>query len=149
MGAVKCLFVALVHRHPMREVDEIRVVANKGFEGCIHGRAGSQRQVLLMESEVLETLGLRPGEVRENITTIGMNLRDLAIGERLRVGGAELEVTGPCEPCSRMDEIRDGLQETLRGHRGVLCRVVRQGMLRRGDAIEVVKAEAGEAIQTE
>jgi len=46
-----------------------------------------------------------------------------------------------------MAEIREGLQETLRGQRGVVCRVVQGGILRRGDAIEVVKARAGEEIQ--
>jgi len=56
-------------------------------------------------------------------------------------------IAGPCEPCSRMDEIREGLQETLRGQRGVVCRVAQGGILRRGDAIEVVKARAGEEIQ--
>lgn len=148
MGEVKCLFVALVHRHPMREVEEIRAVADKGFEGCIHGRPGSTRQVLLMEWEILERLGLKLGEVKENITTIGVNLRELATGDRLRIGEAVFEVTGPCEPCSRMDGIRQGLQETLRGQRGILCRVVEEGILRRGAAIDVVKAGAGEAIQT-
>jgi MOSC domain-containing protein YiiM len=131
----------------MREVDEVRAVADKGFEECIHGRPGSKRQILLMESEVLNELGLDPGDVKENITTMGVNLTDLAVGDRLRIGAAVFEVTGPCEPCSRMDEIRAGLRETLRGQRGVLCRVVEEGILRRGDEIEVVTAEAGEAIQ--
>jgi MOSC domain-containing protein YiiM len=131
----------------MREVDEIRTVANKGFEGCIHGRPGSRRQILLMESEILERLELRPGDVKENITTMGVNLRELATGDRLRIGEAVLEVTGPCEPCSRMDEIREGLQDKLRGQRGVLCGVVQEGTLRRGDAIEVMKAGVGEGIQ--
>ena len=132
----------------MREVDEIRALANKGFEGCIHGRAGSARQVLLMELETLERLGLRPGAVKENITTIGLNLRELASGDWLRIGEVVFEVTEPCEPCSRMDEIGRGLQETLRGQRGILCRVVQEGILRRGDTIDVVKAGTGEAIQT-
>lgn len=148
MAGVKCLFIALVHRHPMREVAEIRAVANKGFEACIHGRPGSKRQILLMEWETLDRLGLKPGDVKENITTIGVNLRDLASGDRLRIGEAVFEVTAPCEPCSRMEEIRQGLRETLRGQRGVLCQVVQQGMVRRGDAIEVVKAGAAEEIRT-
>jgi MOSC domain-containing protein YiiM len=37
-----------------------------------------------------------------------------------------------------MDEIRQGLQEELRGQRGWLCRVVEGGKIRRGDQIEVL-----------
>ncbi len=147
MAEVRHLFLALVHRHPMREVDEVRAVSDKGFEGCIHGRRGSKRQVLLVELETLDRLGVKPGDVRENITTFGVNLQDLATGDRLRIGEAIFEVTGPCHPCSRMDQIREGLQETLRGQRGVLCRVVQEGALRRGDAIEVVATQAEERIQ--
>ncbi len=147
LAGVGHLFLALVHRHPMREVDEVRAVSDKGFEGCIHGRPGTKRQVLLMEWETLNRLGLKPGDVKENITTFGVDLEGLVIGDRLRIGEAVFEVTGPCEPCSRMDDIRQGLQETLRGQRGVLCRVVREGILRRGNEIEVVKAGAGEEVQ--
>src|SRR2546426_6215247 len=96
------------------------------------------RSVLLMEAETLEELGLRPGVVKENITTRGLALRGLKVGQRLRVGEAMLEVACPCEPCRLMDEIRRGLQDELRGRRGMLCRVVQGGRIRRGDGIEVV-----------
>jgi MOSC domain-containing protein YiiM len=36
-----------------------------------------------------------------------------------------------------MDEIRQGLQEALRGRRGVLCRVIEPGRIRRGDRVEI------------
>jgi MOSC domain-containing protein YiiM len=85
-------------------------------------------------------MGLSPGEIRENVTTRGLRLNDLAPGQRLDVGQAVLEVTGPCDPCSRMDEIRAGLQAALRGRRGILCRVLEGGRIRRGDAIRVVPA---------
>jgi MOSC domain-containing protein YiiM len=132
------LFVALVHRLPVREMEESSAVANKGFEGCMHGRPGSKRQVLLMDSETLAELGVPPGAVRENITTRGLDMKALERGQGLRIGKAVFEATVPCEPCSRMDEIRPGLQETLKGQRGWLCRVVEGGIVRRGDAIELV-----------
>jgi MOSC domain-containing protein YiiM len=37
-----------------------------------------------------------------------------------------------------MEEIREGLEEELRGQRGWLCRVVEGGTSRRGDSIEVL-----------
>jgi MOSC domain-containing protein YiiM len=36
-----------------------------------------------------------------------------------------------------MDEIRQGLQEAIRGRRGLLCRVVEPGRIRRGDRVEM------------
>jgi len=144
MAEVLHLFLCQVHRFPMKEVEEAEAVHDKGLKGCIHGRPGS-RQVLLMDSETIGTLGLVPGVVKENITTRGLDFQKLALGQVLRVGDALLRITGPCEPCSRMDEIRMGLQEELQGQRGWLCRVVEGGKIRRGDAIEVAEAVARKA----
>ena len=144
------LFVAVVHRFPMREVDEVSALTDQGLEGCIHGRRGSREQVLLIDCETLALLGLEPGMVKENVTTVGLRLSELLPGQRLQVGEAVFEVTGPCEPCRRMEEIRPGLQRELRGRRGVLCRVVRGGRIRQGDPIgllEDVAADAGEGIR--
>jgi|HubBroStandDraft_6_1064221.scaffolds.fasta_scaffold29724_6 MOSC domain-containing protein YiiM len=138
MGEVLHLFTCLVHRFPMLEHDEIEVIKDKGFSGCIHGRPGSNRQVSLIDLETLDKFGLAPGVVKENITTLGIDFQTLASGNVLRIGNCVLEITGPCDPCARMDEIRMGLQEELRGQRGWLCRVKEAGTIRRGDRIEVV-----------
>ena len=87
--------------------------------------------------ETLEEFGIAPGRARENITTRGIALGTLPLGQRLRAGEALLEVTKPCTPCHQMDEIREGLQEAIRGRRGMLCRVVEPGRIRRGDRIEM------------
>ena len=121
----------------MREFEEVIAIENKGFLECIHGRSGSSRQVLLVDVETLEEFGIAPGQTRENITTRGIALGKLPLGQRLRIGEALLEVTKPCTPCHQMDEIRQGLQAAIRGRRGLLCRVVESGPIRRGDRIEV------------
>lgn len=138
MGEVLHLFTCLVHRFPMQELSEAEVIKDKGFKGCTHGRPGSKRQVSLMDSETLDKFGLTPGFVKENITTRGINFQSLETGNILRIGSCVLEITGPCDQCARMDEIRMGLQEELRGQRGWLCRVQESGIIRRGDRIEVV-----------
>lgn len=135
---VERLFVSVTHRLPMREVDQAVAVENKGLDGCLHGRPGSRRQVLLMDAETLEALGLAPGVIKENVTTRGLRIADLALGQRLRVGGAMLEVTIPCQPCEQMDAIRPGLRSELRGRRGMLCRVLGGARIARGDAIELL-----------
>jgi MOSC domain-containing protein YiiM len=146
MAQVSNLFIAVEHRKAMKALDEATAVADRGFEGCIHGRHGSKRQVLLVDGETLAEFGLEPGMVRENVTTVGLNVDGLKQGQRLAIGGAVLEVTIPCEPCHRMDEIRLGLQEALKDRRGVLCRVIEGGRISRGDVIEI--REAATAIPT-
>jgi MOSC domain-containing protein YiiM len=137
MAEVLHLFTCLVHRFPMQEVEQAEAIADKGFRGCIHGRQGSKRQVLLIDSETLERFNIAPGALKENVTTMGIDFQTLKMGQNLRVGESLLEITVACDPCPRMDEIRMGLQQELRGQRGWLCKVIEAGMIRRGDSIEV------------
>ena len=126
----------------MEELMEVRVVADFGLEGCPHARPGTCRQILLMDRETLEAMELRPGILRENITTDGLNVNSLSIGQQLRVGQARLEVTMVCTPCDLMERIRPGLRKELWGRRGMLCRVLEGGIVRPGDAIEKVQRSA-------
>ena len=131
------------HREPMRSVESARVIAGFGIEGDRHaGSEGARegRQVLLIDEETLEALGLSHGEVRENVTTSGIELAGLREGQRLDLGNeAVLEITGPCAPCARMDGIRPGLLQELEGRRGILANVVQSGTIKKGDTIRVLE----------
>ncbi|MBI3661971.1 MAG: MOSC domain-containing protein [Acidobacteria bacterium] len=140
MATVLRLFICPEPGRPAREVPEARAVENWGLEGCAHARRGSQRQVLLMDTETIEEMEILPGQVKENVLTQGLNLRSLERGQRLRAGEALLEVTLPCSPCSLMESIRPGLEAEIRGKRGMLCRVIEGGVIRAGDSMEMVKA---------
>lgn len=120
----------------MEELHEVRAVADRGLEGCAHGRPGSKRQVLLVDRETLEAMDLRPGLLRENITTDGLNVNSLKIGQQLRIGEAHIEITSVCTPCDQMEKIRPGLRKELWGRRGMLGRVLQGGIIRPGDPIE-------------
>jgi hypothetical protein len=73
MARVLHLFRAQRKLLPMEALPEVTVVANFGFEGCVHARPGSKRQALLVDSETLDAMNLEPGIIRENITTEGLN----------------------------------------------------------------------------
>src|SRR5579864_5395485 len=90
MARVLHLFRAPKKRLPMEELPEANVVANSGLEGCAHARRGGKRQVLLVDRETLEAVDLKPGIIRENITTDGLNVNSLTPGQKLRVGIAKL-----------------------------------------------------------
>ncbi len=136
MARVQNLFRATKKRLPMEELAEVQAVTDAGFEGCAHARPASKRQVLLVDRETLEAMDLRPGIIRENITTDGLNVNSLLIGQLLRIGRARLEVSAVCTPCDQMEAIRPGLRKELWGRRGMLCRVLEGGVIRRGDPIE-------------
>ena len=135
MARVQHLFRSPKKHTPMEELPEIRAINDSGFEGCAHGRGGN-RQVLLVDRETLEAMDLRPGITRENITTDGLNVNGLAIGQLLKIGEARMEVSMVCTPCDLMEAIRPGLRKELWGRRGMFCRVLEDGVIRRGDAIE-------------
>lgn len=138
MAEVRNLFICVGQRAPMLELAEVDVKANFGIVGCRHARAGSDRQVLIMDSETVAALNLAPGTVRENITTSGIDLKRVAVGQHLILGQVLLEIADPCHPCRRMDEIRAGLRAELQGRRGWLCRVLEGGRLRPRNIVEVV-----------
>jgi len=131
------LFRAPERREAMEELGEARVVENAGFDGCAHARPGGKRQVLLIDVETLRAMELAPGMVRENITTEGLDVNALKIGQRLRVGEVELEVSLVCEPCDQLEKLRAGLKNEMVGRRGMLCRVLRGGTVKEGDPIAV------------
>jgi len=141
MARVQNLFRAPKKRLPMEELREARVVADFGLEGCAHAQPGGKRQVLLVDRETLEAMELRPGVLWENITTDGLNVNSLRIGQLLRIGDARLEVTEVCTPCNQMERIRPGLRRELWGRRGMLCRVLDGGIIRPGDPIEKVPGQ--------
>jgi MOSC domain-containing protein YiiM len=143
MAKILHIFRAPKNRLPMEETEEARVITNVGLEGCAHARpGGGPRQVLLMDRETLEAMDLRPGVVRENITTEGIDVNSLAPNQELCSGEVRLQVSEICHPCDQLEKIRPGLRREMRGRRGMLCRVLEGGMIRRGDTIEKVSPAA-------
>lgn len=143
---VVALHVSKANRQPLVALERVNALLERGLEGDRHAKPNTRRSVLLVEQEVLDEFGLSPGAVREQVTVRGLALNDLVFGARLQVGGAVLEVAGPCAPCERMDEVQPGLKDRLVGRRGRFARVVTAGPLAVGDAITIlppVKAASG------
>ncbi|HEX3543848.1 MAG TPA: MOSC domain-containing protein, partial [Candidatus Acidoferrum sp.] len=70
--------------------------------------------------------------------TDGMDVNGLPLKQELRVGEVRLQVSEICHPCDQLEKIRPGLRREMRGRRGMLCRVLEGGIIRRGDTIEKV-----------
>ena len=126
----------------MQQVPTATLVEGVGIDGDKHASTASKRQVLLADKEALDAVGVLPGTIKENVTVEGVDVMRLPAGTRVRLGrSAVLEIMAVCEPCFRMDEIRDGLRTELEGRRGMLSRVVEGGTISVGDAIRVERLE--------
>ena len=144
-GKIVSLQLCVGHKEPMEFKDEVVALTGTGLEGDRHAVPDNARQILLMDKEVLDAFDLKPGIVRENVTVSGVSIHKLSQGQRLRLGSdVVLEVTGHCEPCARMDEIRLGLRESLDMQRGMLTRVLQGGKLTLGDQVKVESELSGQ-----
>lgn len=129
-------------RVPMLSVDEVWADVSDGLVGDrFSGRANRKRQVTLIQEEHLAVCAsfigspVRPEQLRRNLVVHGINLAALK-GGKLRIGDAVLQLTGPCHPCSRMEEtFGPGGLNALRGHGGQTAEVLVSGQLRIGDAV--------------
>jgi len=109
------------------------------------------RQVHLIHAELLDELAGRgftvaPGDLGENILTRGLDLLGLSTGTLLRIGGAEIKVTGLRNPCAQIERFQPGLLAAVLGRDadgalvrkcGVMAVVREGGTVRAGDVIDV------------
>jgi len=136
-----------------------------GVEGDTHAHpalhGGERQAILIIASETIEELVARgypvfAGALGENLTTRGLAIRDLRIGDQLRAGGARLEITKPRGPCATLDvygatlknEIYDQRVQQLDhtsprwGMSGFYAAVLQPGPVGPGDIIAVVASLA-------
>ena len=164
-GRVLAVHRSARHEFSKQPEDAIQLVAGLGVEGDAHSGATVQhrsrlardrgapnlRQVHLLQAELFDELVERnfavfPGDLGENITTRGLKLLELPAGTRLRIGSAEIELTGLRNPCSQIDRFQPGLtaavlDRTADGElvrkAGVMGIVCEGGEIRAGDPILV------------
>ncbi|MBT8399531.1 MAG: MOSC domain-containing protein [Rhodothermia bacterium] len=142
-GRVEWIGVRPARREEPTPVPTVQAVATKGLAGDhFAGKPGSARQVTLIQHEHLVTVGsilgkepVDPGLLRRNIAISGINLLTLR-DRRFRIGAAVLEGSGPCHPCSRMEEnLGEGGLNAMRGHGGITARIIESGEITLGDAV--------------
>jgi len=149
---------------PKLEVDSIQMLENFGVEGDYHAgefvrhrylakkdpTRPNLRQVLIIDTIILayrrhQGIYLQPGWMGENILLDGIEVMQLPVGTRLEIGAGMLEITEIRNPCYQLDEVHPGLLNAVKtsgpgpDHRnaGMLARITRSGVVRRGDAVLV------------
>jgi len=165
-ASVVAVHTSADHRFSKTTQPVIALVEGLGVAGDAHAgatvkhrsrvaRDASQpnlRQVHLIHAELLDELGtlgfdVAPGALGENVTTSGLDVLDLGVGTRLRLGpAAVVEVTGLRNPCAQIERYRPGLLAAVLTRAadgsvvrksGIMGVVRRGGHVRAGDAIAV------------
>jgi MOSC domain-containing protein YiiM len=166
-GAV--VAVSIDGRHRFSKIPRLSITLTRGhgIEGDAHygpfvrhrylarrnPKAPNLRQVHLIPSELFDALRtsgfeVRPGDLGENIATVGLDLECLPLGTLLRLGAsATLELTGLRTPCVLIDRFKSGLKNRLHGRgrppgprfkAGVMAIVTEGGEVSPGDRIRAV-----------
>ena len=137
-GTITDLHIARVKGTPSDPVQEATVLSGLGLEGDRSAYEGSVRQVLIIDKETLDEFGLAPGQVKENITTTGLDLSQTKKGQMFFIGDdVTMEIVGECEPCGKMDVLQAGLMDKIDGRRGMLATVINGGHIKVGDSVRV------------
>lgn len=127
-------------------------------DGCAHPQihGGPRQAVLLITSETVEELKVRGypvfyGALGENLTTRGLDRRQLRIGQQLRAGAALLEITKIRGPCSALDAYGPAIKQEIYDQRvkagdassprwgmsGFYARVLKPGAVHPDDIISI------------
>ena len=129
---------------PKHPVPEIRLKLRHGIVGDAH--AGDwHRQISLLAEESVDTMRaacpipLTDGTFAENINTVGIDLKRLPVGTRLRIGETEVEVTQIGKECHNDCAIKKAVGKCVMPTEGIFAVVVKEGVVRPGDEIEVLK----------
>lgn len=126
-----------------KPIDEGVFIEDFGLEGDAH--AGKwHRQVSLLGIESFNKMkelgieGLDYGSFAENITTEGIILYELPVGTRLKIGETIQEVTQIGKECHTGCAIAKQVGKCVMPKEGIFTRVIKGGIVRRGDIIEVL-----------
>ena len=147
-GRIELIVVRGKPRDPARSVQCTQALAGVGLADDRLGKRGeselSTRQVTLIQHEHLAVIAQLAGvpvvdaiRLRRNLVVSGINLLALK-NQHVRIGGALLQIVGPCAPCSRMeDEVGRGAYAAMRGHGGMTARVLEGGSIEVGSMVSV------------
>jgi len=124
-------------------VESGELVADHGLRGDSHAGRDPNRQVSLFAAETLREIQYEGFEVSAeslsaNLFTENIKLDSLTPGARLRVGETVIEIFEARKPCRSITKIDNRLPKRLYGQCGQLGRIVKSGLVRVGDEVEII-----------
>ena len=144
-GTIKAISISENRGTRKTNVPEAELKTDFGIVGDAHA-ADWHRQVSMLAVESIDKMlamgaKVSPGDFAENITTEGIDLSKLSIGNRLRVGqSVELEITQLGKKCHSRCEIFEQVGDCIMPREGIFAKVTGAGRISVGDVIEVIDA---------
>lgn len=144
MGKVLAVCTSAHKGMRKKDVGEGTLIVDFGFEGDAHA-ANWHRQVSLLSMESIERMraqgaDVKPGDFAENLTTDGIDLVNLPVGTKLKIGETAIgEITQIGKECHTKCAIFYLAGDCVMPKEGVFMRVLEGGVVRNGDAIEVME----------
>lgn len=144
MGA-RVFEVSISNKKGVRKanIGEAILIENYGIKGDAH--AGNwHRQVSLLALESIEKirakgLNVNSGDFAENITTVGIDLINLPIGTKLKLGdNVLLEVTQIGKECHSRCAIYEQAGDCVMPREGIFAKVLVGGVIKKGDPITII-----------
>jgi len=142
-GRIKAISVSKKKGMQKANVPKAELQADFGIVGDAH--AGNwHRQISLLAVESIDKMVAKgakvaPGNFAENITTEGIELLELSVGSKLKLGeSVELEITQFGKKCHSRCEIFEQLGDCIMPREGVFAKVIKAGQINVGDVIEVI-----------
>jgi len=120
------------------------LIEDHGLKGDAHSGKW-HRQVSLLGIESINKmktadLDIKFGDFAENITTEGINLAELSIGTRLKIGeDVLLEITQIGKACHHACEIKKKIGDCVMPREGIFARVLSRGLVKAGDSIKIIE----------
>ena len=123
-------------------------VRSGGLEGDGHNHEKHYRPIQAVSLQDVEKLNelrragypLYPGATGENVTVANLDINALPLGTRLEfAGGVVIELSKVRQPCYVLDAIDPRLKEDIVGRCGYYASVIREGELKMGEMIHVIK----------
>lgn len=149
-GKVEWIGLRKAAGEAMAVVEAATLLQGHGLEGDKAGRrAGSRRQVTLIQAEYLPVIAallgkeaVPPEVFRRNIVVSGIHL-GLCKGLEVGINDAVLQVTGDCVPCAKMEKaLGYGGFNAMWNHGGVTASVRAGGTIALGDEVRVLQRQA-------
>lgn len=157
MGRIVSINVSDRKRVPKKPVEEAELVVGMGLAGDAHAAPGDRQVSLLMvesidrarevaeqrerqgaaEGEKVDATILVPGVYAENLTTGGIDLSALGMGDEVKVGESiRLRVSKIGKECHTKCAIYNLVGDCVMPREGIFCEVLEGGSIRKGDSIE-------------
>ncbi|HJY64034.1 MAG TPA: MOSC domain-containing protein [Ignavibacteria bacterium] len=139
-GKIHAISISKRKGIPKSNIDSANLIYEHGIENDVH--AGKwHRQVSLLAVESIDKMrvklpNLRAGAFAENITTEGINLSKLTVGDKIKIGdSAELEITQLGKVCHDKCAIFFRVGDCVMPTEGIFARVVKSGSIKINDNI--------------